>query len=116
MAPTVGQEMYGVTFRPGSTGGVGDTIAVGLVWYFDETGASHVLNADFWMPANEDPAGWSTVSIGGINIFVGFTAKALDDLGCGDSALRRPVGRLIKASSPRVYRRKPNRLSYRVLL
>ena len=38
------------------------------------------------MPAKEDPAGWSTVSIGGFNIFVGFTAKALDDLGFTSSA------------------------------
>ena len=81
LAPTVGQEMSGVTFRAGSTGGIGDTIAVGLVSYFDETGAGHVLNDGFWTPAKEDPAGWSTVSIGGIDIFVGFTAKALDDLG-----------------------------------
>ena len=73
--------MSGVTFQAGSTGGIGDTIAVGLVSYFDETGAGHVLNDSFWTPAKEDPAGWSTVSIGGIDIFVGFTAKALDDLG-----------------------------------
>ena len=72
--------MPGSTFRPGSTGGIGDTIAVGLVSYFDETGAGHVLNDGFWTLAKEDPASWSTVSIGGIDIFVGFTAKALDDL------------------------------------
>ena len=70
--------MSGVSFLPGSTGGIGDTIAVS---YFDEAGAGHVLNDGFWTPAKEDPAGWSTVSIGGIDIFVGFTAKALDDLG-----------------------------------
>ena len=57
------------------------SIAVGLVSYFDETGAGHVLNDGFWTPAKEDPASWSMVSIGGIDIFVGFTAKALDDLG-----------------------------------
>ena len=73
--------MSGVTFRAGSTGGIGDTIAVGLVSYFDEIGVGHVLNNGFWMPAKEDPTGWSMVSIGGIDIFVGFTAKALDDLG-----------------------------------
>ena len=72
--------MSGVTFRPGSTGGIGNTIAVGLVSYFDETGAGHVLNDGFWTPAKEDPAGWSIVSIGGIDIFIGFIAKALDDL------------------------------------
>ena len=77
----MGQEMSGVTFRVGSTGGIGDTITVGLVSYFDETRAGHVLNDGFWTSAKEDPAGWSTVSIGGFNIFVGFTAKALDDLG-----------------------------------
>ena len=38
------------------------------------------------------------------------------DMSFGVHALRRPVGRLIKASGPRAYRRKPNRLSYRVLL
>ena len=86
LAPTVGREMSGVTFRPGSTGGVSDTIAVGLVSYFAKTGAGHVLNDGFWMPAKEDPAGWSTVSIGGFDIFVGFIAKALDDLGFTSSA------------------------------
>ena len=60
---------------------------VGLVSYFDETGAGHVLNDGFWTPAKEDPAGWSTVSIGSIDIFVGFTAKALDDLGFTSSLL-----------------------------
>ena len=39
------------------------------------------LQRRFWTPAKEDPAGWSTVSIGGIDILVGFTAKAMDDLG-----------------------------------
>ena len=78
--------MSGVTFRPGSTGGIGDTIAIGLVSYFDETGAGHILNDGFWTPAKEDPTDWSTVSIGGFDIFVGFTAKALDDLGFTSSA------------------------------
>ena len=63
LVPTVGQEMSGVMFRVGSTGGIGDTIAVGLVSYFDKTGPGHVLNDGFWMPAKEDPAGWSTVKI-----------------------------------------------------
>ena len=81
LAPTVGQGMSGVSIRPGATGGIGDTIAVGLVSYFDEAGAGHVFNDGFWTPAKEDPAGWSTVSIGGFDIFVGFTAQALDDLG-----------------------------------
>ena len=86
LAPTVGPERSRVSFLPGSTGGIGDTITVGLVSCFDETGAGHIFNDDFWMPAKEDPAGWSMVSIGGFDIFVGFTAKALDDLGFTTSA------------------------------
>ena len=81
LAPTVGQEMSGVSFLPGSMGGIGDTIMVGLVSYFDQTGAGHIFNDGFWTPVKEDPAGWSTISIGGFDIFVGFIAKALDDLG-----------------------------------
>ena len=73
--------MSGVTFRARSTGGIGDTIAVGLVIYFDETGAGHVFNDGFWTPAKEDPTGRSTIPISGFDIFVGFTAEALDDLG-----------------------------------
>ena len=81
----MGQERSGGSFLPGSTDGVGDTIAVGLVSYFDETGAGHVFNDDFWTPAKEDPPGWSTISIGGFDIFVGFTAEALDYLGFASS-------------------------------
>ena len=80
LAPTMGQEMSGVTFWAGSTGGVRDTIAVGLVSYYDETDTGYVFNDSFWTLAKENPAGWSTVSIGGFDIFVGFTAEALDSL------------------------------------
>ena len=52
-----------------------------MVSYFDEIGAGHVLNDGFWTPAKEDPVDWSSVSIGGIDIFIGFTAKVLDVLG-----------------------------------
>ena len=73
--------MSGVSVRPGAACGIGDTIAVGMVSYFDESGAGHIFDDGLWTPAKEDPAGWSTVSIGGFDILVGFTAQALDDLG-----------------------------------
>ena len=80
LAPTVGQRTSGVSFWTGSTGGIGDSITVGLVSKYDAASSGYVKNDAFWTPAKENPAAWTLVPIGGFDIFVGFTTAAFGAL------------------------------------
>ena len=76
----MGPRTSGVSFRTGSTGGIGDSIAIGLVSKYDAAGSGYVNNDAFWTPAKEVPAAWSILPVGGFDIFVGFATAALGAL------------------------------------
>jgi hypothetical protein len=51
--------------------GIGNTVAIGRVLY--DSGFPIVPADNFWVPAREDPARFTVVSIGDIHIFIGET-------------------------------------------
>jgi hypothetical protein len=81
LAPTVGHNASGARIQAGSAfAGIGDTVAIGRVFYDSDF---PILPADnLWVPAREDPARFTVVSIGDIHIFIGET---------NPTPLRKPI-------------------------
>jgi len=75
LAPTVGPKASGVTFKAGSTGGFGDTLAVGCAARAGSL--SYVQDNGTWVPAKDGLIAYTLVPIGGFEIFIGFTPEAL---------------------------------------
>jgi hypothetical protein len=72
LAPTVGHNTSGAWIQSGSAfAGISDTIAIGRVLY--DSGFPIVLADNLWVPARENPARFTIVLIGDINIFIGET-------------------------------------------
>jgi hypothetical protein len=68
----VGPNASGARIQAGSTFvGIGDTVAIGRVLY--DSGFPIVPADNLWVPARENPARFTVVSIGDIHIFIGET-------------------------------------------
>src|SRR5664279_3741441 len=76
LAPTVGPKASGVSFRAGILGGIGETIAVGRAEICG--GYIYIIDDASWMPAYGVPVQSFIIPVGGINIFIGYTAPAFD--------------------------------------
>ena len=70
----MGPKASGVTFQAGTLGGIGESIAVGRTV---QIGGNHYINCDnTFMPANDYIVGCRIVSVGSIDIFIGYTPEA----------------------------------------
>ena len=75
LAPTVGPSTYGVSFREGILGGIGETITVGTVELGENNG--YIVDNNAYMPANDHLVSVYLFPMGDLNIFIGMTAEAL---------------------------------------
>jgi hypothetical protein len=72
LVPTMGQNASGARIQAGSAfAGIGDTVAIGRILY--DSGFPIITAENLWVPAREDPAQFTVVLIGDIDIFIGET-------------------------------------------
>jgi hypothetical protein len=72
LVPTMGHSVSRARIQAGSAfAGIGDTVTIGRVLY--DSGFPIVPADNLWVPAREDPTGFTVIPIRDIHIFIGET-------------------------------------------